>query len=352
MSALFARSAFGQSTKTLTISNPSGLNDPQQAFITCGRHPRLRYYASEGVDVEFVNMNNSGQAMQSIATGQTSFGTLSPTVYLSTIAKNPSLDIVAVYKWLPRPIAVVIVKRDSPIKSLAELKGKRIGARNLGDPGVPLVRRAFRDLGIADSEMQYVAIGDGGVAGTALDQNRVDAMATYDTAAARVELAGFPVRYLVMPAALSDIGWSWFGVSRQSLKANRKDFVGLFRGLAKSTLFAYHNLPEAIKIHWDLYPESKPKSKSEADALEEMMTILKTRRNSWMRFERDPDQRFGASSLADWAGQAQISADALGNPQLLTELGDLSKFYTNELIDEVNDFNKETIIQQAKTFKL
>jgi len=42
----------------------------------------------------------------------------------------------------------VAVKPDSPIKSLAELKGKKIGIRNQGDTGYFGARAMFKEIDI------------------------------------------------------------------------------------------------------------------------------------------------------------------------------------------------------------
>ncbi|MGH8430936.1 MAG: ABC transporter substrate-binding protein, partial [Solimonas sp.] len=340
-----------QPVRIMKIGNAAGFNDPQQAFITCGGHPRLGYYAAEGVEVEFVNMTNPSQTMQAIGTGQVTFGTVTPSLFLPVLAKNPSLDVVPAYKWLPRPAAAIIVRRDSPFNTVADLKGRRIGVRNLGDTGAATMRLAFHDTGIDDATVEYIAIGEAATAAGALERGRVDAMATFDTAAARVELAGVQARYLPLPKTFTDIGWSWFGVSRKSLREDRERLVGLFRGLAKSTIFAHANLPEAIKIHWSLYPESKPKSKTEEEGQREIEFILRDRKDAWMPYDDDPDQRMGPSTLKDWQAQIQIAAAISKNPNLAKELGDPAKLYTNDLIDDVNKFDRQAIAAQARAFK-
>jgi NitT/TauT family transport system substrate-binding protein len=351
---LFAmpRPGSAQPVRIMKIGNAAGFNDPQQAFITCGGHPRLGYYAAEGVAVEFVNMTNPSQTMQAIGTGQVTFGTVTPTLFLPVVAKNPALDVIAVYKWLPRAASAIIVRRDSPFKTVADLKGRRIGVRNLGDTGAATMRLALHDSGVDDSTVEYIAIGEAATAAGALERGRVDAMATFDTAAARVELAGVQARYLPLPRTFTDIGWSWFGVSRKSLREDRARLVGLFRGLAKSTIFAHANLPEAIRIHWELYPESKPKSKSESEGQKEIEFILRDRKDAWMPYDNDPDQRMGPSTAKDWQAQIEIAAAITKNPNLAKELGDPAKLYTNELIDDVNRFDRQAIAAQARGFKL
>ena len=116
--------------------------------------------------------------------------------FLNVYAKNPNIDIIFPYCWLRQPHWSVAVKPDSPIKSLQELKGKTIGIRNQGEPATSAARVMFKELGInPEKDVEWVSVGDGGPAGQALHSGRIDAMALWDGAFARVELAGFPLRH-------------------------------------------------------------------------------------------------------------------------------------------------------------
>ncbi|CAN5624985.1 ABC transporter substrate-binding protein [soil metagenome] len=349
---LASTGAAAQTLKVMKVANSAGVNDAQQVFITAGQHPRLRYYASEGVDVEYVNMTSMTQAMQGLITGQVAFGPVSPGIYLPALAKDPSLGLIAAYKWLPRNANVVIVRPESPIKTVADLKGKRIGVRSQGDPGIVAMKTMLLELGLDDTANQYIAVGDGGPAGQSLMQDRVDAIVTYDTFAARIEMLGIALRYVPLTPKFSEVGTGWLCVQKKTLKEDRKALVGLFRGIAKSTLFANANLDQAINIHWALYPESKPKSKTEDEARKELQFILKDRKQNWMRRDNDADPRIGASSLAEWRANIDTAAETSKNPKLAAEIGDPNGVFTNELIDEVNDFDKAAVIRQAKEFKL
>jgi NitT/TauT family transport system substrate-binding protein len=128
--------------------------------------------------------------------------------------------------------------------------------------------------------------------------------------------------------------------------------VALFRGIAQSTLFSYANLDAGIDLHWAVYPESKPKGRTEEEARKELNFIMKDRKNNWMRRSDDPDQRFGASSLAEWKANIDMTAETSKNPKLAEELGDPNRLFTNELIDEVNAFDRQAVINMAKSFKL
>lgn len=356
MAALGAVAASGmakaQGKRVFRAANPNAVLDAQQAFATCGRHPRLNYYEIEGVDIEYVNMNSIVQAMLSVATGEADTASIAPALFLPAVAKQPALGIIAAYNWLPRNANVVVVKPESPIKSIADLVGKRIGIRNQGDGGIMQLKLMYRELGLPASDIDFVAVGDSGVAGTALNQNKVDAIVTFDSAAGRIEAVGFPLRYLPLPAAYSRLGSGWFGFRKKDIKDNRKVVAGFCRAVAKSTLFARTNLTQAINIHWELYPDSKPKSKSDEESRKEIEIILAQRKGNWIRRSDDPDQRWGASSVAEWKTMIAIAAESSNNPQLPEQVGEPGNVFTNELVDDINDFDKTAIVKQAMEFRL
>lgn len=343
--------ALAQSVRMMKVANTAAVNDPQQCFCTAGQHPKLNFYKPGGVDVEYVNMSSMTQALQSLRAGHVDFGPAVPGILLPAMAKDPSLDLVSVYKWLPRNGNVIVVKPGSPIRSAADLAGKRIGVRSQGDTGIVITRAMLAELGLKDDQCEYIAIGDGAPAGAAIDNDRVDAMVAFDTAAARIELVGTKLRYVPLTPRFAQIGSGWLCVPRKLLKEQRKALVALFQGVAKSTIFSNANIEAAIDAHWAVYPESRPKGRSEDEARKELAFILKDRKNSWMRRPDDPDQRMGASSLAEWKANIEMAAESSKNPKLAEELGDPNRLFTNELIDEINAFDKQAVVQMARNFK-
>ena len=344
--------ALAQKLRVMRVANTAAVNDPQQCFVTAGQHPKLDFYKPAGVDVEYVNMSSMTQALQSLRGGHVDFGPAVPGILLPAMAKDPTLDLVSVYKWLPRNANVIVVKPGSPIKTAADLAGKRIGVRSQGDSGIVITKTMLAELGLKDDTCEYIAIGDGAPAGAAIDNDRVDAMVAFDTAAARIELVGTALRYVPLTPKFAQMGSGWICVPRELLKKERKSLVALFQGIAKSTLFAHHNLDAGIDLHWAVYPESKPKGRTEEEARKELVFILKDRKNSWMRRPDDPDQRMGASSLAEWKANIEMTADSSKNPRLSEALGDPNRLFSNELIDDINAFDKRAVVEMAKAFRL
>ena len=329
----------------MRMGNAAGIVDPPLSFAPIGMHPKLGYYAAEGIALEVINMSSSSQTMQALATGAVDFATINLLTYLPVVAKNPRLDLVSAYEWCQQAYWEVSVKPDSPIQSLKDLKGKKVGIRNTGDTGYFGARAMLTELGLdPNNDCEWISVGDGGPAGDALYRGRVDALAIWDGEDARIEIAGFKLRYLPSTPMTQKLFGATYDVNRERLASSRASFVGLFRAMAKSTIFVAANMELGIKLHWDLYPESKPKGIPEAQALAEMLTIVGRRAPKWFARADNPDQRMGATSLEAWKLSTQYTSMAAKIP-------DPSALFTNELIDDVNRFNRDEVVAQAKTMK-
>ena len=101
-----------------------------------------------------------------------------------------------------------------------------------------------------------------------------------------------------------------------------------------------HNPEAAVRIHMALYPESRPKGKTEDEALREMLRIVEARMDKW-RVDDMPVKKFGYSYKDRW--EAYVRFEGIAD-----KAGDVTRFYTNDLIDEANSFRQGDIIRQAK----
>ena len=135
-------------------------------------------------------------------------------------------------------------------------------------------------------------------------------------------------------------------INTKFLADNRDTVVGFLRGLAKGSLFFYTNPEAALKIHWVLYPESKPKGMSDAQATARMIKVLKSRAPK-LRLDDEKINKFGAHHDGEWAEYVKF----VGLDKKLTEK-QVKSLYTNELIDEVNNFDRNGGHQTAKKLRL
>lgn len=328
---------------TVHFANGSGFNDTQMIYLTAGMSRKLGYYAEEGEAVEMLDMSGNAANEQAVLTGVCDVGSFSVVGgAMNVIAEHPSVDLIVVYCWLRKPFWVMAVKEDSPFQSIRDLKGKTIGMRNAGDTGYVGGRHLLEDFGIdPDRDVSWIAVGEPGPAGLALTRGTVDALAYLDTGCVRMELEGIKLRFLPLSARVKNMPGAYFAVRKPALEKERDFFVRFFRGLAMSTLFAYTNPDVAIKLHWALYPETKPRDLSDAEAMKEARAVLDIRRVNWVPAPGDPDQRIGGMSKAEFAAEVAYMG-------LATKIPDVSPYFTTDLLDDANKFDHQAIINQAK----
>jgi len=338
--------ARAQALPVVRLGNAAGIIDTQVIFLTMGQHPKLRYYEEEGCRMEILNLSGVGQSIQAVASSNCDTSAISPVGFLGVYAKNPNLDIIFPYCWLRQAHWSVAVKPDSPIKSLAELKGKSIGIRNQGDTGYLGARAMFKELGIdPDKDVEWIPVGEGGPAGQAVYSGRVAAMAFWDGSFARIEVAGFPLRHLPNSPGMQKLFGNAYGIRRSELAKNRDLYVRFFRAMAKGTVFSYANPDLAIRLHWEIYPESKPKGKTDREAFTEAKKIVDSRKDKWFPGPWQTDKRFGAMSKEEWEAQVHFAG-------LDGQVKDVSSVFTNDLIDDINKFDRKAIEDKARSMSI
>jgi len=136
-------------------------------------------------------------------------------------------------------------------------------------------------------------------------------------------------------------------VARDDFLAEHPDVAVAFaRGLAKATLFGLNNPEAAIHIHWKVYPQTRPQSLEEPRALKEALHVFNARFET-QRVDNREDKRWGASSPAQWAALKTLYKEQ----HLIQGTVAVNEAFTNQLIDEINRFDQQAVIRQAKEYR-
>jgi NitT/TauT family transport system substrate-binding protein len=106
-------------------------------------------------------------------------------------------------------------------------------------------------------------------------------------------------------------------------------------------VFAHSNIDLSIRLHWEIYPESKPKGKTDQEAFAEARKIVNARKDKWMPGAWQTDKRFGAMSKEEWEAQVRFAG-------LEAQVKDVTPAFTNELIEEINKFDRKAIEEKAR----
>ena len=100
----------------------------QFAFIWYGQ--KLGYYRDEGLALEVVAVNGSGVLLPMVASGQVHLGIAVPDLAITALAKGQPLPVTFVMNWFRAQSFKFVVINSSPIKTLADLKGKKLGVHS------------------------------------------------------------------------------------------------------------------------------------------------------------------------------------------------------------------------------
>ncbi|MEH7523400.1 aliphatic sulfonate ABC transporter substrate-binding protein [Bacillus sp. JJ1503] len=140
----------------------------------------------DGYEIEWKEFNGGGPLLEALFTGNIDFGHASDGSTIFAQAGNK--PFVYVGADLPNPEGVgVLVHKDSKIKSIADLKGKKIGV-NKGGNHHYLTILALEEAGINLDEVEWVYLSDAAQGRTAFETKKLDAFATYDPFLAGTEI--------------------------------------------------------------------------------------------------------------------------------------------------------------------
>jgi NitT/TauT family transport system substrate-binding protein len=304
----------------------------------------LGYWKAEGLDLEITTLEGSTAGVQQLAAGNIQFATVGPETAL--IAREKGVKIKAFYAISRVTIFRVVVPADSALKSVADLRGKTIGASALTSGAVPVARALLASGGVdPDKDVKWLAVGVGAPAAVAITQKSVDAMALWGDFQAGLENRGLQFREITAPFMKDLLGQ--VVVARDDFLAEHPDVAVAFaRGLAKATLFGLTNPEAGVRIHWKLYPQTRLQGAEDAVALANALRIFHARFET-QRVDNREDKRWGASSPAQWAKLHALYREQ----QLIQGNADVNAVFTNQLIDEINRFDQQAVIRQAKEYR-
>lgn len=187
-----------------------------------------------GTTVRWVFSQGSNRSLEYLSSGSVDFGsTAGLAALLSRANGNP---VKAIYVYSRPEWTALAVTKDSPIKSAAELKGKKVAATKGTDPYLFLLRTLNQNgLTKSDVEIVHLQHPDGRVA---LEQGKVDAWAGLDPHLAASQLeAGSKIIY-------RNIDFNTYGFLNVS-----ESFAGKHPEQVKQVIRAYERARQWILAH-------------------------------------------------------------------------------------------------------
>jgi NitT/TauT family transport system substrate-binding protein len=306
----------------------------------------LGYFEQEGLDVDIVPGQSSATVAQLLLSGRADVGVAQPDPIVIQRVNN-RIPLVSFYAICRRGTNRFVVNPNSPIQSVRDLKGKRVGVNDLGSGSVIYLRSRLKQAGMSPNDVQLTTVGYGTPFFEALKNNRVDAEVSFTGGIARQEAAGYSVRML--PATEDEkTQYSFDLYATQSFIDKNPDVVAkIGRATAKATVFLLTNPKAAVQIFWKQFPDRAPKNLNDPDALRSDLTILKAEMYDMAADELPPSFKWGSQDSATFSKIQTYLADAgqISKPTAPTE------FFTDAFSGQFNQFDHQAIINQAQNWK-
>jgi NitT/TauT family transport system substrate-binding protein len=302
---------------------------------------KLGWFAKEGIKVDLAPLPGSTDCVKLVATKELSYAL--PSIEPLAIIRPQGVMARNFYTAYQGYIYGIAVPEGSPIQTLKDLKGKRIGVNAMASAGYIVARALAASVGFnPDTDVKILVAGEGAQAAALVRQGQVDALSQFDTQYALVENAGVKLRYLDT-SAISRFPSNGFIALEERLRNNRAEAVGLARGYAMGTVYAMANPQSAIRILWDVFPQTRSTGKDEATAMHDDAHTLDARARNW-RLAAGGVTKWGENSVPNY----QAYLDFLLANGVLKEKADAAQLVTDDLIDDINKFDAAAVAAQAR----
>lgn len=197
------------------------------------------FFAEQGIDVKFVNVNGGVEAVTAAAAGEAELGAMGTPVIIGAAAGVP-IRIVGSPTSPGQPFVLIANPR---YKNLAELKGKPVIAGRPGQGTVQAFNYIVRAKGLKPSDFQLVTADSAAAVLAALQSGKVDAVIGMEISGAKAESEGF--------GKVIERAADYFGHYQHSYTFATEKIITEKPEVVKGFLAAYRKSVEYIKAHPD-----------------------------------------------------------------------------------------------------
>jgi NitT/TauT family transport system substrate-binding protein len=214
------------------------------------------YFKEEGIDVSgIITSAGGGTSLRNMLAGGVPYGEVNPGVVVAAIQQGADLTIisdnvltVAEFTWAAR--------KDSPITTIKDLKGKKIGYTNPRSTSQGLVMLLLTQAGLKADDAELVRTGGFGEGVAALETGLIDVAPLAEPLWSKFKDKYKPVAVAseILPPLDNVVG-----VTTANMAAEKGDFIrAVIRARRRAVEFMTKNPDEAGDIvakHYNLEPE-------------------------------------------------------------------------------------------------
>ena len=322
LAGLTSTAAQAQDLREITFvqPSPSAINS-YPVFVAIGEG----YFEEEGLDVSVEAINGSGAVLQALSAGQAEFGRPGPGPVLG--ARSRGVDAVFIYNVAARSNFGIVVREDSEIQSIEDLRGKVIGTGTADGSEVGFARNVMAGSGMkSGDDFEFLTVGDGGPATVAFNSGEMDAYSGSTADAAILNQRGMAVRDITPPEFARFFG-NGLATMGDTIRDDRELVEKFGRAFARAHAFALDDANrEAVLAHL------KAGNPQEGEDPEFQSALFDAVRSKTIPVDMSKGLGYQPPEVwEEWQGSL-IAGGELDAP-----LDDLTAAYTNDFVAMWND---------------
>ncbi|VDR26273.1 ABC-type taurine transport system, periplasmic component [Raoultella terrigena] len=337
--------AQAQDDVTVALAIPPAVHDgaPYAAAQELG------LFKAQNLSVKVIVFQGAGALLPQVASKRVTFGypVAEPVISSYFSGKDP-LPLRYFYNGTPAQTMEYTVLADSPIKTLADLKDKKIGVGALTWGTIPNSRAALRVAGLEPGKnVEFVAVGVLGSGFQALRSKQVDALNYNSSWGDIFEITGAKIRRIPYPDVFQETPGNGFIAHEDTFKEH-PDLIRRFGRAYTEAQYVCEVNPEfCVKAFWRQYPESKP-ADANGKGLEDAKTLL-TRRLQRTLYRADGSRRHpGEYDLP--VIRASITAMAKAGEFPSADVP-VERIFSNAFVSDFDNFDKNALKTLAEAAK-
>lgn len=342
--ALFAGvPAAAADLKKVKLGTPARITLANSPFLLARE---LGYFAEEGIDLEIVEFLGTSVLVPQIASKAVDIGY--PSADALIISRQPGRDRIPVrffYNSARSNIWEFAVLENSPVKSIGDLRGKKIGIGALANGNVPITRAMYKEMGmVLGKDYEFVPTGVGAPGVRALSNGDVAAFNGFDAILANFEVAGLKIRRLDQPPKYSGLLSNGFAAHEDIIRDNPALIAGFGRAITKGVVACEANRELCVRAAWKQYPTTKPAGTDE-EAMKASLMVLGKRMERYLDFPAGQPRRFGEYVPQVWRDYVNVLYEG---GEMTTADVNPDNLYTNAFVPEFNKFDAQKVVNSVK----
>lgn len=327
----------------LVIGFPASPLTVQFAYLAFG--DELGFFREESIGIEYSMVTGSAVLLPQVATGRVQLGYANPDFAVIAAARGEPLPVRFVMNWARSHGFEFVVLEGSPIRRLADLRGRKLGVGALTFGNIPLSRAMLANAGVAwNRDVEILPVGTGPAAWRRLETGEIDALNLFVSQHALMEMAGIRIRRLELPEQFRVIFSNGWVASNDVIERNPRAIAGFGRALTRAWLACKENTEGCVRGHWRRYPTEAPPAAREAEQL-----AIDVRRAMFDARNIDDfgggPARYGEYPEAIWRRLIEVMH---AEGQIQTPNVDVTRLFTNRFVDDFNRFDVAATLAAAR----